>query len=69
LGFELNEDVARYLPLKTFGRMIDVPNTALMKLFGVNFREYIDLMDVFLSLLYLSIFLVITYLIIKKRDT
>lgn len=68
LGFKLNEDVARYLPLKTFGRMIDVPNTALMKLFGVNFREFIDVMDVFLSLLYLSIFLVITYLIIKKRD-
>lgn len=68
LGFKLHEDIAKFLPLKSFGRMIDVPNTALMRLFGVNFREFIELMDVFYSFIYMSIFLAITYLIIKKRD-
>jgi ABC-type transport system involved in multi-copper enzyme maturation permease subunit len=68
LGFKLNENIAKYLPLKTFGRLIDVPNTGLMKLFGVNFREFIEPMDVLLSIFYSFIFLLITYLVIKKRD-
>jgi ABC-type transport system involved in multi-copper enzyme maturation permease subunit len=68
LGFKLNVELAKYLPLKTFGRLIDVPNTALMKLFGVNFREFIDPFDVLLSIIYTVILLIITYIIIKKRD-
>ena len=69
LRFNLDDPIASYLPMKAFGKMIDVPNTSLMKLFGVNFREFISISDVMVSLLYLIIFLIISYIIIRKRDS
>ncbi|MDP3461296.1 MAG: ABC transporter permease subunit [Bacteroidales bacterium] len=68
LSFRLHEDIAWFLPLKTFGRMIDVPNTALMKLFGVNFRETIQWIDVAMTLLYTLLFNYLSLLRIKKTD-
>lgn len=68
LSFKIHEDYSKYLPLKTFGRLIDIPNTSLMKLFGVNFREFVDPFDIVLTLIYSIILLTISYLIIKKSN-
>lgn len=68
IRFYINEDIASYLPVKRIGNLIDTPNTALMKLFGVNFRTYIEPADVVVTLLYCGLFLGASYLLIKKRD-
>jgi ABC-type transport system involved in multi-copper enzyme maturation permease subunit len=60
--------VAQNMPFKRIGSMIDVPNTSLMQLFGFNFKTYIDLSDLAITLLYTILFLVLTYWIIKRRD-
>lgn len=68
LSFRLHEDISWFLPLKTFGRMIDIPNTALMKLFGVNFRETVQWLDVVMTLFYTFIFNYLSLLRIRKAD-
>jgi hypothetical protein len=68
LGFRLPEEVSWYLPLKTFGRMIDVPNTSLMKLFGVNFSETVKWIDVVMTLIYTSATNLIIMLKLKFSD-
>lgn len=68
IAFKLDESYSKYLPLKTFGRLIDIPNTSLMKIFGVNFREFISMEDLLLSVLYTLLLLVASYIIIKKTD-
>ncbi|MBU2559170.1 MAG: hypothetical protein KJ578_15430 [Bacteroidetes bacterium] len=66
--FYLPEAIAQNMPFKRIGNLIDVPNTSLMKLFGVNFRTYIDHFDIILSLAYSLLFLFLSYQLIKKRD-
>ncbi len=68
IRFYIDDDIAAYFPMKRIGSLIDTPNTALMKLFGVNFRTYIEPSDVMITLVYCFIFLGATYLLIKKRD-
>lgn len=68
IRFYLDDNIAAYFPMKRIGSLIDTPNTALMKLFGVNFRTYIEPSDVLVTILYTLLFLGATYLLIKKRD-
>ncbi len=68
IRFNIDDNIAQRLPMKSFGNLIDVPNTSLMKLFGVNFREFIRITDVLFALGYIAIFLIVSYLVIKKRD-
>jgi len=68
LAFRLPEDAAWFLPMKSIGRMIDIPNTAIMKLFGVNFRETVEWIDILMVVAYSSIFLFFSYLKIRKSD-
>jgi len=56
------------MPLHNIANLIDVPNTALMKLFGVEFQDYIAITDVTLVTGYTAFFLGITYLVMMKRD-
>lgn len=56
------------MPINNIGNLIDVPNTALMKLFGVEFQDYIAITDIALVLGYTALFLGLTYLVLMKRD-
>ncbi len=56
------------MPLYNIANLIDVPNTALMKLFGVEFQDYIAITDVALVTGFTAFFLGITYLVMMKRD-
>jgi len=66
--FYFPEIIAHNMPFKAIGNLIDVPNTSLMKLFGVNFRTYIDTFDLLLVFFYTGLFSFFSYLLIKKRD-
>jgi hypothetical protein len=68
LSFKLHEDISWFLPLKTFGRMIDVPNTSLMKLFGVNFSETVKWADIIMTLFYSTIANVVILFKVKLSD-
>lgn len=68
VAFRLPENVARFLPIKMITRLIDVPNSSLMKLFGVHFRETVSWFDVTGSLVYAVLFVVLVYLYLKNHD-
>lgn len=68
LSFKLPEEISWFLPLKTFGRMIDVPNTSLMKLFGVNFSETVKSADILMTVLYGSAANAIIFWKVKSSD-
>lgn len=66
--FYLPEIIAQNMPFKLIGDLIDVPNSSLMMLFGLNFRNYIDTFDLIFTVFYTVLFITLSYLLIKKRD-
>jgi ABC-2 type transport system permease protein len=64
----LGDPVSPYLPAKAISNLIVAPNTALLELFGVSFRESVRFVDVSVSLLYLALFSILSRVLIKKRD-
>ena len=68
VAYKLPDSVSYYLPVKAMGHLIDIPNSSLMKIFGVNFREYVDPQDVVLCLFYSLFFIAIVYWFLKKSD-
>jgi ABC-type transport system involved in multi-copper enzyme maturation permease subunit len=72
LGFKLNDKIAEYLPLEVINNIIQSPNTSLMKVkrsdFPFEFQEAIHFTDLLFCLIYASAFILISYLILKKRD-
>ncbi len=68
VAFRLPGGVARFLPVKMITHLIDVPNSSLMKLFGVNFRETVSGVDVAGCLIYAVLFVVIVYFSLRRSD-
>lgn len=66
--YYLPDYIGDYMPKYIIGTMIDIPNTAIMSLFGVSFQDYISLLDVGLVLVYTVLFIGLSYWIIKRRD-
>jgi len=64
----LPETVAKYLPVVSMGNLIDVPNSPLMKMFGVSFSEFVSLPDVFICLAWSVVFIAFIYLYLRKQD-
>jgi hypothetical protein len=64
----LPQEVSRYLPVVSMGNLIDVPNSPLMKMFGISFRDMVSLPDVFISLGWSIVFTGIVILIMRKQD-
>jgi ABC-2 type transport system permease protein len=67
-GRMLPDQVSNYLPVESMGNLIDIPNSSLMKMFGVNFREFISVPDVYICLVYSAVFIGITFLVINRKD-
>ena len=67
-SFIIPEQIASYLPVESMGNLIDIPNSAIMKMVGVNFREFISVPDVYICSAYSLVFIGLTYLIIVKKD-
>ncbi len=68
LSFLLPEKIVPYLPVEAMGNLIDTPNSSMMKMFGVNFREFVSMPDVVTSLVYSAVCLLIVYLMVNRRD-
>lgn len=64
----LGDPVSSYLPAKAIANLIVAPNTALLELFGVTFRESVRFIDVILTVVYLAMFAILSLVLIKKRD-
>ncbi len=68
VAYKLPDEVAAFLPIKAMGSLIDVPNSNLMKLFGVNFREYVDMQDILVTLFWMTVFIVSLFYMMRNRD-
>lgn len=72
LEFKLPDYIGEYLPLEVINNVIQSPNTSLLKVksadFPFEFQEAIHFSDVFTCLIYASLFVLISYFILKKRD-
>jgi ABC-2 type transport system permease protein len=66
--FKLPDNLERIMPLESISRLIDIPNTALMRLFGINFNDHVPYPDVLITLGYSCLFIYATYLLFEKRD-
>lgn len=68
LNYKLPYSIGEYLPIKAIANLIDVPNTSIMKLVGLNFREYISLTDTIITIAYICLFSYLMFLVLRKRD-
>jgi len=66
--YYLPDEVGVYLPKKAIGSLVDIPNTSIMRLFGVEFQDYISFTDILVVLGYVALFIGLSYWILKKRD-
>ncbi len=68
IDYKLPESISQYMPAKVIRNLIDVPNSSLMKLFGINFREYVATQDIVLCIVYSILFIVFSWLLLKNKD-
>lgn len=68
ISYILPESVSKYLPLETMGNMIDIPNSSLMKMFGVNFSEAVSTPDLIASVIYSFVFIGIVFVFLSRKD-
>lgn len=68
IAYKLPGDWGDYLPLRSIGNLIRIPNSQLMKIFGIEFQEYIASFDVTFALGYSLLFCFIVWVIYKRSD-
>ena len=68
LNYKLPDDWGDFLPLRAVSNLIDIPNTSLMKLFGLNFREFVGIQDLLVVIAYTALFIYLMFLTLRKRD-
>lgn len=68
IRWKLPEEVCYFFPKQAIGTMIDIPNTSIMRLFGVEFQDYISPWDVLIVVGYVILFGALSYWVMKKRD-
>ncbi len=68
IAYYLPDSIGELLPAYVIRNLIDVPNSSLMKLVGFNFREFVEPAHVFLCLGYSALFLLIVWLVLRKKD-
>jgi ABC-2 type transport system permease protein len=62
------DSVAKFLPGEAIGNLIDIPNSALMKMFGVSFRENVSTLDAITCLFYCCLFTGLIFLFYQRKD-
>lgn len=68
IAYKLPGDWGDFLPLRSFGNLIRIPNSRLMKIFGIEFQEYIAATDLYIALAYTLLFSFIVWFIYQKSD-
>jgi len=71
LDYKLPAVISPYLPLNAMNRLIQSPNSSLIKIqspqFDFTFQEHIAVVDTVVCLLYAIVFLALSLLILEKR--
>lgn len=68
IAYNLNGDWSDFLPLSSIGNLIRIPNSQLMKIFGIEFQEYISYTDFYIAFAYALLFNLIVWIIYRKSD-
>lgn len=68
IEYNLNGNWGDYLPLRSIGNLIRIPNSQLMKIFGIDFQVYISPSDMLIALAYTIIFSSAVWIIYKRAD-
>ena len=68
VGYYIPDYISDYLPKYVIGTLIDIPNTCIMRLFGVEYQDYISIWDVLMVVGYVLLFGFLSYWVLKKRD-
>jgi ABC-type transport system involved in multi-copper enzyme maturation permease subunit len=69
LNYRLPDNIGDYLPFQAISNLIGIPpNTSLMKLANINFKEHIELSDIMITSGYIILFIYMMYFILRKRD-
>ena len=66
--YKLPDGWGEFLPAQAIGHVIQIPNSQLMKLFGIEFQEYVAIKDLLLSGIWILIFHGIVLWYYKKKD-
>ncbi len=68
VDYKLPNDWGDFLPATAIGHIIQLPNSQLMKLFGIEFQEFVALRDILISGGWILIFHGIVFWYYKKKD-
>ena len=68
LSFKLPDKISPYLPLNAVGNIIQVPNTQLMRVFGVEFYDGVSYASMGAAAAWAVLFGGMTYYILKNKD-
>lgn len=68
LDYRLPNDLGDYLPITAIGHILQLPNSQLMKLFGIEFQEFIAIKDILISGAWILITNSVVFWYWKKKD-
>jgi ABC-type transport system involved in multi-copper enzyme maturation permease subunit len=68
ISYLLPDAVSKYLPVEAMTNIIDIPNSSIMKMVGVNFSEVVSMPDLVTSIVYSVVFIGTIFLILRRSD-
>ncbi len=68
LVFRLPKEIGTFLPLQASSDLVPLPDSPLMKLFGISFHGYSAIQDAGICVIWILIFAFAIYRILMKRD-
>ncbi len=68
LDYKLPGNWGDYLPVQSIGDTIQLPNSQLMRLFGIEFQEYVATNDILIAGAWILVFHLIVLWYYKKKD-
>lgn len=68
LDYKLPNDWGDFLPITAIGHIIQLPNSQLMKLFGIEFQQFVAMRDILISGAWILILNGIVFWYLKKKD-
>ncbi len=68
ISYKLPLDYGDYLPIASFGNIIQIPNSQLMKIFGIEFQTFVSITDIMIAGVWILVFHGIIFWYYKKKD-
>jgi len=64
----LKKPLNNFMPIHSIANLIELPNSPLMKMFGMEFREYIEWQGIVTAMGWMVVFASVSWLLIKNRS-